>query len=62
MKLPYTIYVSGSIWLFCSVLQQFNKVNMEEANSGLKMFNLFILLLSGKLVYRAVTFSEYLSM
>ena len=63
MKFPYAIYVSGSILLFCSTLQQFNKVYMEEnATPLLKGFNLFMLVFAGKLVYWAVTYSEYLSM
>jgi hypothetical protein len=60
MKLPYAMYVSGSIWLFCSVLQQFNKVYMENGSFVLKAFNLIILIQCGKLVYKAIAFSDYL--
>jgi len=61
MKLPNAIYLTGSFWLFSSVLQQVNKVYLENACDSLKIFNLFMLGVSGNLLYRAIKFSEYQS-
>jgi hypothetical protein len=61
MKLPSAICVAGSFWLFSSVLQQVNKVYLENASDRLKLFNLFMLGASVNLLYRAITFSEYQS-
>jgi len=61
MKLPNAIYLAGSFWLFSSVLQQVNKVYLENACDSLKIFNLFMLGVSGNLLYRAIIYSEYQS-
>jgi hypothetical protein len=61
MKLHTAIYVTGSFWLFSSVLQQVNKVYLENACDSLKFFNLFMLGVSGNLLYRAIIYSEYQS-
>ena len=61
ISLRYLRFWINIIILF--IYQQFNKVYMEEnATPLLKGFNLFMLVFAGKLVYRAVTYSEYLSM
>jgi len=61
MKLPTAIYVAGSFWLFASVGREFNKVYIENASPGLKMFNLVMLGFTGKLLYDSIIFSQYLS-
>jgi len=61
MKLHTAIYVTGSFWLFSSVLQQVNKVYLENACDSLKFFNLFMLGVSCNLLYRAIIYSEYQS-
>lgn len=62
MKLPTAIYVAGSFWLFSFSLSEFNKAHMENASTGIKSFNLFMLVWTGKMLYNSIKFSEYLSM
>ena len=54
MKLPASFYYAGSIWLFASILNEFNRVHMENASNGVKYFNLFMLAFAGKLLYKSI--------
>lgn len=56
MKLPAAFYIAGSVWLFASILSEYNRVHIENASSGVKCFNLFMLVFAGKLLYKSIDF------
>ncbi len=61
MKLPTAIYVAGSFWLFASVIRENNRVHLENASSGIKFFNVCMLIGTGKLLFDSIHFSQYLA-